>query len=151
MGRHVEDYTVAETITTGGRTVTEADLVLFAGITGNANPLHMDEEYAQSIGLQGRLVHGLCTLSILSGLIDRLGHMEGTILAHMGIDNVKFLAPVFVGDTLHAVVTVKKTRILEDGKRGIVKTETVGVNQRGEEVLRSTDAIMLKCRAADED
>jgi acyl dehydratase len=146
VGRYFEDYAEGEVTNTGGRTVTDADLVLFAGISGNANPLHMDEEYARSLGLQGRLVHGLCTLSILSGLIDRLGYMEGTILAHMGIDSVKFLKPVYVGDTLHATVTVIKKRALDDGTRGIIKTETVGINQRGEKVVKSVDAILVKCR-----
>ena len=150
MGKYFEDFEIGETVTTGGRTVTDADYVLFAGITGNANPLHMDDEYAKSLGLQGKLLHGLCTLSIVSGLVDRLGHIEGTILAHMGTENVKFLKPVHVGDTLRAVSTVKKKRALDDGNRGLVIAETVGINQRGEEVIRSTDALMFKTRAMDE-
>lgn len=150
MGKYFEDFEEGEVTTTGGRTVTDADLVQFAGITGNANPLHMDEVYAKSLGLKGRLVHGLCTLSILSGLLDRVGYMEGTVLAHMGIEQVKFLAPVHVGDTLHAESKVVGKRLLKEGNRGIIMTETTGFNQDGTEVIRSKDAVMFKTRAADE-
>jgi acyl dehydratase len=150
MGLYFEDFEEGQVTKSGGRTVTDADLVLFAGITGNANPLHMDEVYARSLGLKGRLVHGLCTLSILSGLLDRVGFMEGTVLAHMGIEQVKFLAPVHVGDTLHAETKVVGKRLMKDGQRGIVKTETTGFNHEGTEVIRSKDAVMFKTRAMDE-
>jgi len=77
-----------------------------------------------------------------------VGFMEGTVLAHMGIQEVKFLAPVHVGDTLHAESKVVGKRLLKEGDRGIIMTETTGLNQRGEEVIRSKDAVLFKTRAA---
>lgn len=148
MGMYFEDFVEGQVIKSGGRTLTDADLVMFAGITGNANPLHLDEEYARSLGHPGRLVHGLLTLSLLSGLIERTGIMDGTILAHLEVKETRFLKPVFVGDTLHAEARVVSKRPLSDGKRGIVTSETVGVNQRGEEVIRALNISIYKCRPA---
>ena len=148
MGMYFEDFVEGQVIRSGGRTLTDADLVMFAGITGNANPLHMDEEYAKGLGHPGRLVHGLLTLSLMTGLVERTGIMESTILAHLEIKETRFLKPVYVGDTLRAEVRVTGKRAISDGKRGIVTSETVGVNQRDEEVIRTIDSSIYKCRQA---
>src|SRR5579872_3214494 len=85
------------------RTVTEADLVLFAGVTGDSNPVHMDETYARTTRFKGRIAHGMLSASFLSTAIASKLPGPGTIYLSQ---NLSFLAPVRIGDTVEAVVTI---------------------------------------------
>jgi len=101
-GRFYEDIEVGEKYETPARTITEADIVNFAGLSGDFNAIHMDEEFCRTLGLGGRFAHGLLVLSALTGLNERAGFLEGTILAFLGINNLSFKKYVRPGDTIRA-------------------------------------------------
>ena len=101
-GCYFEDFRVGDRLVTAGRTITDGDLALFVGLSGNAACVHVDEVHARSLGHTGRVVHGLLTLAVVSGLLERTGIARETVVAQLGLDQVRFVAPVFVGDTIRA-------------------------------------------------
>lgn len=145
-GMFYEDVEVGEKYVTPSRTLTEADIVNFAGISGDYNPVHTDEVLNRDLGLGGRFAHGLLTLSILTGLNDRAGVFEGTILAFLGMNNLSFKKYVRPGDTIHAEVEIINKRESRKPGRGIVTSRFTGVNQDGEVVVDSEMVVMLRRR-----
>ena len=99
-GLYFEEFNVGDTVTSAGRTITEADIVSFAALSGDWNAIHVDAEFARSQMFGERIAHGLLGLSIASGLAVRLGFIEDTVIAFMGLD-WKFRAPIKIGDTIH--------------------------------------------------
>jgi acyl dehydratase len=106
--KYLEDFKVGDVLETHGRTVTEADVVNFAGLTGDIHPLHMDEVYARSTRYGRRLPHGQLIFALSLGLAERVIEplMRDSIIAFYGVDRLRFLHPVFIGDTirLHRIV-----------------------------------------------
>lgn len=149
MGLHYEDFSIAQVFTTPGRTLTETDLVLFAGMTGDNSALHTDEEYSRNSVYGQRLVHGMLTVSIALGLISRTMVFEGTGIAFLGMDKVLFHAPVFVGDTVTAKFTIESKRETKKADRGVVVRHVELFNQRGERVLDLSIAGMVLRRSGD--
>lgn len=145
-GRFFEDFEVGEKYFTAARTVTEADIVNFAGISGDYNAVHTDEEYNRSLELGGRFAHGVLTLAILTGLNDRTGVFEGTILAFLGMNKLSFKKYVRPGDTIHAEVEIFSKRESKKPGRGIVTSRFTGVNQDGELVMDSEMVVMMRRR-----
>lgn len=144
--RFFEDIEVGDGYVTPARTVTESDIVNFAGLSGDFNAIHTDEEFCRQLGLEGRFAHGLLTLSILTGLNERVGYLEGTILAFLGVNNLSFKKYVRPGDTIHAEVEVTGKRESSKPGRGVITSRFTGVNQDGEVVLDSEMAIMVRRR-----
>ena len=147
QGLYFEDYSIGDTATTMGRTVTESDIVNFAALSGDWNPIHVDAEYVKG-GLYGeRIAHGLLGLSIASGLAIRLGFLEETVIAFMGLD-WKFRAPIKIGDTIkvHAAVLEKKPMPRLGG--GIVTFNVEVNNQRGETCQKGTWTMLVKMKPA---
>jgi oxepin-CoA hydrolase/3-oxo-5,6-dehydrosuberyl-CoA semialdehyde dehydrogenase len=105
-GRFYEDFNVGERFVTPSRTVTEADIVNFAGVSCDFYYLHTDEEKARRTMFGGRIAHGMLVVSIVTGLWFRLGIFGDSIIALYGIDRLRFTAPVRPGDTIRAVLTV---------------------------------------------
>jgi len=147
QGRFFEDFAVGESFTTRARTITEADIVAFAGLSGDYNPLHTDEEFARTTPYGKRIAHGLLGLSVHSGLSQGLGITEGTTLAFLGL-SWSFKAPIFIGDTLHVVQTVEEMRETSRPERGIIVFGCRVVNQRGEDVQTGTKTLMIRRRPA---
>ena len=141
--RYFEDFQIGEEFITKGRTITDADLVNFAGLSGNFNPIHMDEKFAACTPFKRRVVHGLLTLSILLGLWDRLGLVEDTVVAHAAMTDVRFLRPVFVGDTLYARIRVLDKQDSGRLDRGVLLLEAKAFNQNEEEVLYSVNHLVI--------
>ncbi len=142
----LEDLEVGSAFETPRRTITEADVVAFAGLSGDYNPLHTDDEFAKSGPFGRRIGHGVLTLAVLTGLWDRLGLLAGSVEAFYGIDRLRFTRPVFFGDTIHA--TVKVVGKKEREKNGLVAFSNEVVNQRGETVLVcDTQVVVRKKRA----
>jgi 3-hydroxybutyryl-CoA dehydratase len=100
--RWFEDWAVGETLSTHGRTVTEADVVNFAGLTGDINPLHLDAVYAAGTRYGQRLPHGQLLFALALGLAERAiaPLFHGTVVAFAGVDRLRFVRPVFIGDTI---------------------------------------------------
>src|SRR4030065_235565 len=105
-GLYFEEFAVGQTIRTPGRTVTEGDIVAFAGLSGDFNLIHTDAIYAATTPFGQRVAHGLLGLSIASGLAVRTGILEGTVLAFREVNEWKFSLPVYIGDTLTVDIEV---------------------------------------------
>ncbi|HEY0613952.1 MAG TPA: MaoC/PaaZ C-terminal domain-containing protein [Candidatus Elarobacter sp.] len=148
MPKYFEDLAVGETIVTPARTITEADVVQFAQLTGDWNPIHTDVEFAKATPYGQRLAHGLLGLSFAVGLLDRTGAFSGSVIANLGIDEWTYPKPLFIGDTIHAVVTVTETRLTSDGRRGIVGRTFAVMNQRDELVQEGRSPVMVRLRPA---
>jgi len=144
-GFYFEDFEIGETMTTPARTITEADIVMFAGLSGDYNPLHTDEEYARGTAFGGRIAHGLLGLSIASGLASRLGFLEKAVLAFLGLD-WKFRKPIRAGDTVHVVVTVAEKKAMPRAGGGIVTFAVKVLNQDDEVTQRGTWRILMRMR-----
>ncbi len=127
-GLWFEDYEVAQVIHSPARTVTEADIVAFAGLSGDFNPLHVDEQFARRTAFRGRVAHGLLVEAIASGLAHATGIFDGTISALAEIE-IRFLSPVRAGDTLHLALEVTEVDDDPGPKRGRIRFSTVVLNQ----------------------
>jgi 3-hydroxybutyryl-CoA dehydratase len=138
----LEDFRPGMTFTTPGRTVTEADVVGFAGLSGDYNPLHTDEEFARAGKFGRRIAHGALTLAILTGMWDKIGIIAGSVEAFYGIDGLRFTLPVFFGDTLHAVIKVTDKQ--ERETNGMVTLSNEVLNQRGETVMVCTTKLVIR-------
>ena len=145
MGLYFEDFEVSGDLVTRGRTITEADLVAFAGLTGDYTELHTNEEYAKSTKFGRRIAHGALIFSISMGLSTRTNLLDDTLLAFAGVDKLRFVSPVFIGDTIHAVKRVVERKELGMGQ-GTVEFETRVLNQKGELVLVYRDKMLVKKR-----
>jgi len=132
--KHFDDFQIGDKIVTRGRTITEADLVMFSAFSGDWHPLHTDIEYARQGPFGERVAHGFLVLSAASGLLPL---SEMAIIAFYGMDKVRFIAPVRLGDTIHVEFeTVEKQDRGERG--GVVTFEQTIKNQRGEDVVVGT-------------
>lgn len=121
-------WVIGETYDTAARTITESDIVSFAGLSGDYNPLHTDEEYARKTVHQSRIAHGALTFAITTGLVNQSGLTDGTVVGFLGAD-VKWSAAVKPGDTLHVVVEPLEKRLTKHPGRGIVQAKLSVVNQ----------------------
>ena len=107
---------------TPGRTMTETDVVMFAGMSGDYNELHTNKEFTKEGQFGERIVHGLLGLAVSHGLFTRLGLLDGTAIAFLGIDQWQFKAPIFFGDTIRVKVAIaEKKESKSKPDRGIVK------------------------------
>lgn len=145
-GKYFQEFEIGQEIFSAGRTITEADIVQFANLTGDTNPLHTDAEYAKTTLFGERIAHGLLGLSYMLGLLWPLGFMEGTVIAFMGLE-AKFKAPIKIGDTVRAVARVKQTKEMKAAGGGIVVLDVRMYNQRDELVTTSDMTILIKARA----
>ena len=139
---YFEDYHTGDTRTTRGRTITETDIVLHAGQTGDFFPHHMDAEWSKAHEFGQRIAHGTLIFSIAVGLT---ADVINPVAFSYGYDRVRFIKPVFIGDTIHVDVTIGDKR--DDPKRpghGFVDERCVALNQRGEAVLAFTHVHLVE-------
>ncbi len=121
-GKFFDDFTVGEEYITPTRTLTETDVVLFAAMSGDYNELHTSEAFGKTTQFGKRIGHGLLGLAVSHGLFFRLGLVEGTAIAFLGIDSWKFEAPFFLGDTIRVKVRVaEKTPSRSKPDRGVIR------------------------------
>ena len=146
-GLYFEEFEVGQTIISAGRTVTEADVVAFAALSGDWNQMHTDAEYAARHPFGRRVAHGLLIMSIASGLVMRLGFLEGTALAFREIGEWKFSRPIFIGDTIHVRATVTEIKAIPRLGGGSVTFNVEVVNQNGQVVQHGTWTMLVKARA----
>ncbi|MDL2219216.1 dehydratase [Ruminococcaceae bacterium OttesenSCG-928-O06] len=145
-GKYLEDFTVGEAFLTAARTITEADVVCFAGLTGDYTPLHTNEFFGKEHTPFGtRIAHGLLGLSIMSGLMTQTGFTEGTVLAFMQ-SSERFLKPILFGDTVVAKVMVKEVRPSSKPGRGVLTLTAQLLNQRDEVVTEQEQVLLMKAR-----
>jgi acyl dehydratase len=121
-GKFFDDFAVGEEYVTPTRTLTETDVVLFAAMSGDYNELHTSEAFGRTTQFGKRIGHGLLGLAVSHGLFFRLGLVEGTAIAFLGIDSWKFEAPFFLGDTIRVKVRVdEKTPSRSKPDRGVIR------------------------------
>ncbi|MGM0590627.1 MAG: MaoC/PaaZ C-terminal domain-containing protein [Halobacteriota archaeon] len=144
---YFEDFAIGDSFTTTARTITEADQSNFAGLSGNFDPIHLDEERMRESSFGGRLVYGLLVLSIVAGQKIQRGIWGDSVIALYGIDSLRFTAPVFIGDTIHTELTVLDLEDRDD-ESGVVLLEERAVNQDGEDVVVAETRTLIEKRSA---
>jgi len=145
---YFEEFESGQCIISAGRTVTESDIVAFAGLSGDYNQIHVDAEFSMKTPMGQRMAHGLLTMAIASGLAAQTGVMEGTVLAFREINEWRFIKPVFIGDTVHVEMIVKETKEMRRIGGGLVVIELDVRNQRNETTMKGIWSVLMISRPA---
>jgi acyl dehydratase len=145
MGLYYEDLEIGREFVSAGRTITETDVVQFAGLSGDYNPIHTDAEFARDSAFGERIAHGLLGVAVISGLSARLGIFDGTAVAFLGL-TWDFTGPIRLGDTVHLSMTIAAKRETSNPERGIVEREMRLINQHGETVQKGIFKLMIRRR-----
>ncbi|MGE7661202.1 MaoC/PaaZ C-terminal domain-containing protein [Peribacillus sp. NPDC097197] len=140
FNKYFHQYELGETWVSKGRTITETDLVMFSGFSGDWFPLHTDKEYAANSQFNQRIAHGMLILSAATGLFQ---FEPGIVVAFYGMEKVRFTSPTFIGDTIH--VKLKVIELVEKGYQGIVTVNQEIKKQNGETVTIANMKIMVNC------
>ncbi len=143
---YFEDFEVGQTFTSQGRTITETDVVLFAGWSWDTNPPHTDEESMKGSRFGQRIAHGMLGASVALGLASRLGIFEDSSIALLGIDGWRFHAPILIGDTVHVTVEIIGMRPTSRGDAGILSRRFTLSNQEGTVVQSGEIGLMVRTR-----
>ncbi len=144
QGRVFEEFAVGDLVVSKGRTVTEADVAAFAGLSGDFNPLHTDAEYAAATPFRGRIAHGLLVQSIASGLASQTLVFDGTTAAVLEM-LIRYRLPTRPGDTIRIELTVVEKEPEPAPKRGWVRFAIEVKNQR-DEVVSDGEWLILMLR-----
>ena len=148
VSRFWDDLSVGQVLRGPGMTITDAHLVTWAGLTGDIVSLHLDDTVAAESQFGRRVAHGPLIMSLGLGLLTQTGIFT-EVLAWLGVDAVRAIAPVFVGDTIHPRVTLTASRLTSRGDRGVWTFGYEMVNQRGDVVMTFTSSLMIGRRQAD--
>lgn len=148
-GYFFEDLNEGDTFVSGARTVTETDLVAFAGVSGDFNPIHMDAVFSSNGKYSRRVVHGLLGMSIATGLLDRMGIFDGTMVAMLEINEWRFVAPVFVGSTVSLEMIIEGKRRTSSGDTGILQRRLRLLDQDDQVLQEGVITVMVRCRDAE--
>ncbi len=143
VGLFWEEWEVGKSFISSARTVTETDIVMFAGISGDYNPLHINEEYCKKTQFGTRIAHGPLVYAIAAGLLFQLHLYDDTLIAFLGFESLRFTKPVKIGDTIHAMVTVTELTETSNTDRGVMKRLLQVINQDGDVVQEGVQAFLL--------
>lgn len=130
-GQYFDGFALGDRFQTARRTITQTDIVNFAGVSGDFNAPHMDHEFCRTQPYGEPIAHGPLVFAVSTGLLCQSGLNDGTLVAMLGIHKWRIHAPVKAGDTLHLVMEVIETRPTSQGDRGVVGFRREIVNQRG--------------------
>jgi acyl dehydratase len=142
-GRTFDQFELDEVIPTARRTITEADIVNFAGLAGDFNPLHTDEEFAKETPFRTRIAHGMLVASVATGLANQLGVFEGTTIALME-QVIRYRGAVLPGDTIHLELRVADKKESSKPDRGVITFETTVKNQRDDVVIGGQWVLLMR-------
>src|SRR6476646_1454127 len=143
---YFDDLVIGQEWESQGRTITETDIVNFAGLSGDFNPIHIDHEFARSTTFRRPIAHGLLVLSIASGLILHCPPMR--TLAFLGIREWQFLDAVFIGDTIRVIGKAVGKEERGRGRRGVITWHRAILNQHGKVVQQGQTQTLVEGRAA---
>ena len=146
-GMLFEEFEVGLEIETAARTITETDIVNFAGLSGDFNFIHTNAHAAQDTPFGQRVAHGMLVASIATGLAVQQGFIDGTTLAFRELE-WKFTKPVFIGDTVHVSIKVTETKPMARLGGGLVTFDARVVNQDGDPVHKGIWKMLIKGREA---
>ncbi len=141
-GKTFNEFNVGDEFITASRTITEADTVNFAGLSGDFNPLHTDEEYGKSTPFKGRVAHGMLSVAIATGLANQLGIFEGTTIALLSM-TINYKGAVKFEDTIHLKLKVAEKKETSKDDRGIVTFDTMVYNQDNKPIVEGQWVVML--------
>lgn len=146
LGHYFEDFIVGDTIRHAlSKTIFESDNNLFSLLTMNHHPIHLNQEYAEKSQHGQILVVGTLVFSLVVGFT--VPDISGKAIANLGYQDVRHINPVYINDTLYARTTIlEKTASRSKIDRGVVYVETIGYNQRGEDVISFTRKVLVKKR-----
>jgi acyl dehydratase len=142
-GLTFDQFKIGDVFASQARTVTEADVVNFAGLSGDFNPLHTDEEFGKTTPLGTRIAHGMLVAAMATGMSNWTGVFEGTTLALME-QLIQYKSPTKFGDTVHLELKVLEKKETSKPDRGVVVFETRVLNQEGKAVLEGKWTLMMK-------
>jgi acyl dehydratase len=144
---YLEDLEPGQTFLSAGRTITETDVVGFAGLSGDWNPIHTDVEFAKNSIYGQRVVYGLLGLAVATGLLDRMGLFSGSAIAMLSVKEWNFPGPIFIGDTVRLRLTIQAVRPSSSKPdRGIVERQFELMNQRDEVVQSGRIDLLVRRR-----
>ncbi|MFQ6015203.1 MAG: MaoC/PaaZ C-terminal domain-containing protein [Anaerolineae bacterium] len=146
-GLYFEEFEVGTAMESPGRTVTESDIVNFAGISGDFNQLHTDAEFAKETPFGARIAHGLLGLAMASGLAARLGFIEGTAEAFRSL-TWKFRGAIFIGDTIRVEAKVAEKKPVRGYSGGLITFDISVLNQEGKAVQKGEWIVLVKGKAS---
>ncbi len=145
-GLFFEEFQIGLKFKTPARTITETDIVNFAGVSGDFTSIHTDAEYTKSTPFGQRVAHGLLVLSVITGLAARSGFLEGTVLAFREINQWKFSRPVFIGDTIYGEFEVEETKPLDRLGGGAVILTVRVFNQEDQAVMKGQFNVLIQSK-----
>lgn len=147
-GMYFEEFVVGDSATSPSRTVTESDITLFAGLSGDYNEIHTSEDYSKSQHFGRRIAHGLLGLSIASGLAFQMGFMLGTVELFRSVE-WEFTGPIFIGDTVRLDAEVAEVKAFPRLRNGRIIFKVALKKQDGTIVQRGTWSILVKMAPKD--
>jgi acyl dehydratase len=142
-GKKFEEFDIGQQFTTASRTITEGDVSTFAGLSGDFNPLHTDEEHGKKTPFGGRIAHGLLAVAISTGQANQLGIFEGTTIALLSM-SFKYTGVAKFGDTIRTVLKVAEKKETSKPNRGIVTFDVTTLNQKDESIVEGQWVVMLQ-------
>ena len=145
-GMYFEEFEPGQKIVSAARTVTESDIVNFAGLSGDYTQIHTDVEFSKTTPIGKRVAHGLLVMAIASGLAAQTGVLEGTVLVFREISNWKFIKPVFIGDTVHVDLIVKSVKEIRRIGGGAVEITLDVQNQVNETVMKGDWVVLMSLK-----
>lgn len=144
--KYGDDFVIGDVYTTAAITLTETHVVNWAGLTLDFYPLHMDREYAAATQFGERLVHGPLIFALSVGLVGSAGFAGDSAIAWLGVDNLRMLAPVRIGDTVKVAVEILEKRPTSNPNKGIQVWRYTVTNQRDEPVMEHDYRMMFHMR-----
>jgi len=142
-GLTFEQFNLGDVFASQARTVTEADVVSFAGLSGDFNPLHTDEEFGKATPFGARIAHGMLVAAMATGMANWTGVFEGTTIALME-QVIQYKGAVKFGDTVHLELKVAEKKETSKPDRGVVVFETRTLNQEDKAVIEGKWTLMMK-------
>jgi len=143
MGLYFEEFTTGQKIVTGKRTVTENDIMTFANLSGDTNRIHTDPEFSKTTPFGQQIAHGLLGMSIASGLAWQTGILDGTVIAFREVNEWKFVKPVFIGDQVHAELSIVEAKALPRIGGGSVVIAAELKNHNGETCMKGNWTMLV--------
>ena len=147
-GLHWNDFEPGRIFYSASRTITEADVVAFAGLSGDFNPLHTDETFAQKTPIRTRIAHGMLSMAVATGLANQMGIFEGTTIALMQ-QTIRYTGMVRFGDTIRIEMTVTDRKESRNPKRGVV-TYKVEIKNQDDDVVVDSEWVLMMARKVEE-
>lgn len=144
--KYFEDMQVGDRVKTNGKTLTDTLVTTIVALCGYTEPFFHDEEYAKTTPFGGRIAPGLLAIMVAGGLSEQAGYFEGSALAMVGMNNIKFLAPIRPGDTIHVEMEVTDKKATAKPDRGLIWDRKNCINQRGEVVAQAESIHLVRRR-----